>query len=195
MLNIDLISCVNDCSSTPCLLGTKIVQRYFRGEGYLEIDLHIGSSGIANNVVGLCRKYVSAFVCNLGSFLHQYFLRRAIYVVAVWDVYLLHLFVWIDILCLLVNKVLFYISSLSLCADMDVWMYFVGVVIQGESSEELPERVLMCMSMVKMQLRQQVGVTAPHVEYVHAFLREQMNLPMPLISPSAKMLQEENSSS
>eukprot|EP01033_Poteriospumella_lacustris_P013401 gene13401-9596_t len=118
-------------SSTPCLLGTKIVQRYFRGSGYLEIDLHIGSSGIANNVVGLCRKYVSTFVCHL------------------------------------------------------------GVVIQGEHADELPERVLMCMSMVKMQLKQQVAVTAPHVEHVHRFMRQQLGLPQPLVSPSAKVMQEE----
>lgn len=71
-----------------------------------------------------------------------------------------------------------------------LFCYFVGVVIQGESTEELPERVLICMSMVKMQIREQVAVTAAHVEHLHAFMREQMSLPMPLVSPSAKVLQE-----
>jgi hypothetical protein len=53
-------------SSTPCLLGQKIVQRYFRGPGYVEIDLHVGSSAIADNIVSLCRSYSTSFVCNMG---------------------------------------------------------------------------------------------------------------------------------
>jgi hypothetical protein len=36
--------------STPALLGRKVVQRYFRGEDYLEIDIHVGSSVIASQV-------------------------------------------------------------------------------------------------------------------------------------------------
>eukprot|EP00598_Pedospumella_elongata_P003192 CAMPEP_0184972174 /NCGR_PEP_ID=MMETSP1098-20130426/4224_1 /TAXON_ID=89044 /ORGANISM="Spumella elongata, Strain CCAP 955/1" /LENGTH=76 /DNA_ID=CAMNT_0027494411 /DNA_START=9 /DNA_END=236 /DNA_ORIENTATION=- len=53
-------------SSTPVLLGQKVVQRYFRGEGYIEMDVHIGSSAIADNIVGVCRSYSKAFICNLG---------------------------------------------------------------------------------------------------------------------------------
>ena len=49
------------------LLGQKVVQRYFRGEGYMEIDVHVGSSNIADNIVGLCRSYSKAFICNLGE--------------------------------------------------------------------------------------------------------------------------------
>ena len=36
--------------ATPALLGRKVVQRYFRGEDYLEIDIHVGSSVIASQV-------------------------------------------------------------------------------------------------------------------------------------------------
>jgi hypothetical protein len=36
--------------ATPALLGRKVVQRYFRGEDYLEIDIHVGSSIIASQV-------------------------------------------------------------------------------------------------------------------------------------------------
>jgi hypothetical protein len=43
--------------ATPTLLGTKVVQRYFRGDDYLEIDVHVGSSVIASNIVGVCRGY------------------------------------------------------------------------------------------------------------------------------------------
>ena len=37
--------------ATPALLGRKVVQRYFRGEDYLEIDIHVGSSVIASQVL------------------------------------------------------------------------------------------------------------------------------------------------
>ena len=36
--------------ATPVLLGKKVVQRYFRGEDYMEIDIHVGSSLIAAQV-------------------------------------------------------------------------------------------------------------------------------------------------
>lgn len=54
-------------SSTPCILGQKIVQRYFQGPGYLEVDLHVGSSAIADNIVSLCRVYSNAFSINMGK--------------------------------------------------------------------------------------------------------------------------------
>ena len=41
--------------SKPALLGRKIIQRYFRGETYFEVDMHVGSSAIASNIVGLAR--------------------------------------------------------------------------------------------------------------------------------------------
>lgn len=52
--------------SQPALLGRKVVQRYFRGEGYMEIDIHVGSSGIAMNVVGVCRGYTKVAAADLG---------------------------------------------------------------------------------------------------------------------------------
>ena len=50
--------------ATPAMLGKKVVQRYFRGDDYLEIDVHVGSSVIASNVVGLCRGYAQALVAD-----------------------------------------------------------------------------------------------------------------------------------
>jgi hypothetical protein len=52
-------------SSTPVIVGQKVVQRYFRGLHYVEVDLHIGSSKIADNIVALCRTYSTAFACNI----------------------------------------------------------------------------------------------------------------------------------
>ena len=76
----------------PALLGKKIAQRYFRGERYFEMDLHIGSSTIASQIVGLCRGYSKLFSTDL------------------------------------------------------------GVVIQGEDPDELPERVLACVSLNKVDV-------------------------------------------
>jgi hypothetical protein len=78
--------------STPVCLGQKVVQRYFRGDNYLEIDVHVGSSVIASNIVGLCRGYAKQFICNL------------------------------------------------------------GVVIQGETDDELPERMLCTLSINKVDM-------------------------------------------
>lgn len=52
--------------STPVLLGQKVAQRYFRTENYLEVDVHVGSSVIAANIVGLIRGYASSFSTNMG---------------------------------------------------------------------------------------------------------------------------------
>lgn len=74
--------------SQPAILGHKVVQRYFRGNGYVETDVHIGSSIIASNIVGICRGYAKHFICE------------------------------------------------------------IGVVLQGETDEELPEKLLSCITMV-----------------------------------------------
>ena len=50
----------------PALLGKKLVQRYFRGSNYLEIDLHVGSSTIASQIVGLCRGSAKHFAADVG---------------------------------------------------------------------------------------------------------------------------------
>ena len=39
--------------NTPVLLGNKVETRYFRGPGYLEVDVDVGSSRSAAHVVGL----------------------------------------------------------------------------------------------------------------------------------------------
>lgn len=52
--------------SQPALLGRKVVQRYFRGDNYMEIDVYVGSSIIASQIVGICRGYAKHFTCNIG---------------------------------------------------------------------------------------------------------------------------------
>merc|ERR1712023_415087 len=37
--------------SCPCLLGQKVVQRYFRGDGYFETDTYVASSIIAKKLL------------------------------------------------------------------------------------------------------------------------------------------------
>lgn len=52
--------------STPVLLGTKVGQRYFKTDKYVEIDVHVGSSLIAAQIVGICRGYANQFSTNMG---------------------------------------------------------------------------------------------------------------------------------
>jgi hypothetical protein len=51
------------------MLGQKVVQRYFRGDNYFEVDIHVGSSVIASNIVGVCRGYAKNFSCDIGVIL------------------------------------------------------------------------------------------------------------------------------
>lgn len=74
--------------NVPVMLGQKVVLRYFRGQGYCEIDVHIASSSIALRTVGTARGYAKNFINEIG-----------------------------------------------------IWL-------QGESEDELPERMLCCLSMV-----------------------------------------------
>jgi hypothetical protein len=53
-------------SNKPTLLGSKVVMRYFAGEGYMETDVHIGSSAIASQIVGVCRGYGKHFAADVG---------------------------------------------------------------------------------------------------------------------------------
>ena len=78
--------------SCPALLGQKVVQRYFRGTGYFEVDVHVGSSVIASQIVGVCRGYAKNFTCD------------------------------------------------------------IGVIIQGEGQEELPEKLVCCLSISKLDV-------------------------------------------
>ena len=85
--------------STPVILGQKVAQRYFRGENYLEIDVHVGSSLVAANIVGLCRGYATQFSTNM------------------------------------------------------------ALVIQGESEDELPEKLLasVCLQKIDLHVRGKLG--------------------------------------
>jgi hypothetical protein len=74
--------------SQPAILGHKVVQRFFRGNGYIETDVYVGSSIIASNIVGICRGYAKNFTCE------------------------------------------------------------IGIVLQGETDEELPEKLLSCITMI-----------------------------------------------
>jgi hypothetical protein len=74
----------------PVILGRKVVVRHFKGPGYMESDVHVGSSYTASRVVGVCRG-----------------------------------------------------ASKYFAAD-------VGIVIQGESMLELPERLVGCVSINKI---------------------------------------------
>jgi hypothetical protein len=79
-------------SAKPALLGQKVQQRYFKGDNYIETDVDVGSSVIAQNIVGMCRGYAKNFECN------------------------------------------------------------IAVVLQGESMEELPERVLCGVKLVNIDV-------------------------------------------
>lgn len=50
----------------PAILGRKVVQRYFRGNGYVEVDIHVGSSVIATQIVSMCRGYSKNFAADVG---------------------------------------------------------------------------------------------------------------------------------
>lgn len=50
----------------PCIIGQKIVNRFFRGSNYFEADMHVGSSKVASNIISVCRTYCNILTCNLG---------------------------------------------------------------------------------------------------------------------------------
>eukprot|EP01033_Poteriospumella_lacustris_P000502 gene502-336_t len=51
---------------TPTLLGNKLKQYYYRGDNYFELDVDVGSSSVARNVVGLAMGYSKAIVVDMG---------------------------------------------------------------------------------------------------------------------------------
>lgn len=53
-------------SPTIVILGQRVTQRYFRGQGYMEVDIEVGSSLIAAQIVGVCRNYVKDLTVDLG---------------------------------------------------------------------------------------------------------------------------------
>ncbi|KAM0847935.1 hypothetical protein ACQ4PT_054703 [Festuca glaucescens] len=56
--------------STPCLLGKAVDCSYVRASGYLEVDVDIGSSAVANGVLGLVFGVVTTLVVDM-AFLIQ----------------------------------------------------------------------------------------------------------------------------
>nr|CAB3469267.1 unnamed protein product [Digitaria exilis] len=56
--------------STPCLLGKAVDCSYMRGPEYLEVDVDIGSSAVANGVLGLVFGVVTTLVVDM-AFLIQ----------------------------------------------------------------------------------------------------------------------------
>ncbi|GAA0166236.1 defense/immunity protein [Lithospermum erythrorhizon] len=55
--------------STPCLLGKAVDCNYIRGPRYLEIDVDIGSSTVANGVLGLVIGVVTSLVVDMAFLL------------------------------------------------------------------------------------------------------------------------------
>lgn len=51
---------------TPALLGNKLKQYYYKGDNYFELDVDVGSSSVARNVVGLAMGYSKAIVVDMG---------------------------------------------------------------------------------------------------------------------------------
>ncbi|KAH7297228.1 hypothetical protein KP509_26G060300 [Ceratopteris richardii] len=56
--------------STPCILGKAVDCNYYRGKKYLEVDVDIGSSTVANGVLGLVFGVVATLVVDM-AFLVQ----------------------------------------------------------------------------------------------------------------------------
>jgi hypothetical protein len=59
----------NAVPNKPALIGKKVTHRYFRstlGAGYMELDMDVSSSSIANRLTQLAIGYASSLVCDLG---------------------------------------------------------------------------------------------------------------------------------
>ncbi|GBG78949.1 hypothetical protein CBR_g28664 [Chara braunii] len=52
--------------TTPCIVGKALECTYHRGENYLEIDVDIGSSVVANGVLSLVFSFITSLVVDMG---------------------------------------------------------------------------------------------------------------------------------
>lgn len=122
----------------PALLGKKLVQRYFRGANYLEIDLHVGSRS-------------AALLLLLLLILHTATTTTATYFSCL-PIILLDPYHKLSFYCY------YYFSTIAsqivgLCrGSAKHFAADVGIVIQGEDEAELPEKMLGCVSFHKIEL-------------------------------------------
>ncbi|CAB4309486.1 unnamed protein product [Prunus armeniaca] len=65
--------------STPCLLGKAVDCNYIRGPKYLEIDVDIGSSTVANGVLGLVIGVITTLVVDMAFLVQIWFHIRLSY--------------------------------------------------------------------------------------------------------------------
>lgn len=105
--------------SRPCILGQKVVQRYFGGKGYLEVDIDVGSSVIASQIVSLCR-YLIYLMKNRN-------------------------------LCIIITLMVGYLSFLCRGYAKQI-VCNVGIVLQGEREDELPERLLASVTLSHLDM-------------------------------------------
>eukprot|EP00968_Pinguiococcus_pyrenoidosus_P010499 scaffold831_cov268-Pinguiococcus_pyrenoidosus.AAC.18 len=50
----------------PAIVGRKLKNRYFRGDGYIEVDIDISSSSVATSVLALVRDYAKSLIVEIG---------------------------------------------------------------------------------------------------------------------------------
>jgi hypothetical protein len=58
--------------STPCILGKAVDCSYYRGPNYLEVDVDIGSSTVANGVLGLVFGVITSLVVDMAFLVQVY---------------------------------------------------------------------------------------------------------------------------
>ena len=51
---------------TPAIIGNKLKNSYFRGENYFELDVDVGSSSVARNIIGIAMGYCKHLVVHMG---------------------------------------------------------------------------------------------------------------------------------
>jgi hypothetical protein len=54
---------------TPAILGSKLVQSYYKGPNYIEVDVDVGSSSVAGGVLKVVKGYSSTLTIDLAFLL------------------------------------------------------------------------------------------------------------------------------